>query len=457
MSRQRPHRSLLLALLLSVGACASSGFDRARVADEVEARGSSSGSVGPAPRHDPAIPDGVDLLDGLSADEAVILALWNNPSFHADLAQLSFARADLAEAGALPNPMLTLLFPLGPHQLSSYLLMPLAALAQRPARVQAARRDVERVAHSLVQSGLDLIRDVRVAHFEAVAQEERVQARGELLRLWTASEALAKSRTEAGDISRGELDALRGETLLAADQAARAEQDATAARLRLRVLLGVTDAQLPPTIVLTQPPEPTVEVDTATLIRDALAARPDLRAAELAVEAAGKRLGLERARIFQALLRVDGQLDAQGFRPSLGIHQIELPILNWNPGGRGRAKAELEQALWRYVVVQQRIIAEVETAELQARQAHDSLDRWRGGLFEALESSLAAATERYRGGEDSYVVVLDATRRLQDARLREIDLRLDLARAGALLDRSVGHHHDHAPPPVGDRAGHAQS
>lgn len=446
-----------MAFLLGLGGCASSSYNRAWVADEVEARGSPSATVGPAERHDPAIPDGVDLGDGLSTDEAVSLALWNNPSFHADLAQLSFARADLAEAGALPNPMLTLLLPLGPHQLSGYLLMPLSALAQRPARVRAARRDVERVAHSLVQSGLDLIRDVRVAHFEAVAQEERAQARGELLRLWTEGEALAQSRTEAGDISRGELDALRGETLLAADQAARAEQDAMTARLRLRVLLGVTDGPLLATIELTPPPEPTLEVDTGTLIRDALAARPDLRAAELAVEAAGKRLGLERARIFQALLRVDGQLDAQGFRPSLGIHQIELPILNWNPGGRGRAKAELEQALWRYVVVQQQIVAEVEGAEIQARQAHDSLDRWRGGLFQALESSLAAATERYRGGEDSYIVVLDATRRLQDARLREIDLRLDLARAGAQLDRSVGRRREGTGRPAGDRAGHAQT
>ena len=33
----------------------------------------------------PELPDGVDLTDGLSEDEAVSIAPWNNPTFHADL------------------------------------------------------------------------------------------------------------------------------------------------------------------------------------------------------------------------------------------------------------------------------------------------------------------------------------------------------------------------------------
>ena len=105
----------------------------------------------------------------------------------------------------------------------------------------------------------------------------------------------------------------------------------------------------------------------------ALAARPDLRAAELAVEAAGKRLGLERARIFQGLLRFDGQLDAQGFHPSVGVHQIELPIFNWNPGGRARAKAEMQRALWRYAAVRQQIVAEVATLRAEVADLRGEL------------------------------------------------------------------------------------
>lgn len=439
MPRFVPRRLACLAIaLLALAACARSRYDREWVAAELDAR-TPGARIGPTDRHDPALPSGVNLGDGLAADEAVSIALWNSPAFQADLARLSFARADLADAGALPNPMLTLLFPLGPHQAASgYLLMPLSALVQRPFRVAVARREVERVAHSLVQSGLDLIRDVRVAHAEAVAADARAEARTELVDLWGESVAIARARSDAGDIAGAELDALHGEALIAADQAARAEQDVATARLRLRLLVGLDAAQLPASVPLEPAEASAAEVDTASLVRDALAARPDLRAAELAVEAAGKRMGVERARIFQALLRFDGALDSNGFHPAAGIHQIELPIFNWNPGGRARAKAELEQALWRYAAVRQQIVGEVESAEILARQARESLERWEREVVATLEETVAAATDRYRAGDESYVVVLDATRRLQDARLRAIDLRVDLLRAEAHLDRSVG-------------------
>ncbi|MDC0716213.1 TolC family protein [Nannocystis bainbridge] len=423
------------AVLLVIG-CAQSRFDREWVTGELADRVPGVVVGAPEAGQEPTLPVGVSLADGLDEGEAVSVALWNSPSFQADLAQLAVARADLADAGALPNPMLTMLFPLGPHQLSGYLLVPLAALAQRPARVRAAQRDVERVADSLVQTGLDLIRDVRLAHADAAAAAERGRARVELVGLWTESEKLAQARVDAGDTSRLERDAIRAEALLAADLAARAEHDAALARLRLRQLLGVTSATLPDdTPVIAD--AGALPKDPDGLMREALAARPDLRAAELAVEAAGKRLGLERARIFQGLLRVDGQLDAQGFHPSLGFHQIELPIFNWNQGGRARAKAELQRALWRYAQLRQQIVAEVATAELQARLAHESLTRW-DEQVQTLTRTVAAATSSFRAGSDSYVVVLDANRRLQDARIREIDLRADLRRALAQLDRSVG-------------------
>ncbi|WAS90584.1 TolC family protein [Nannocystis punicea] len=436
-SRSTARRRLAKAaqVLLLTG-CASSRFDREWIADDLAERVPGVAVGAPEPGQEPALPAGVSLTDGLDAGEAVSVALWNSPGFQADLAQLAVARADLADAGALPNPMLTMLFPLGPHQLSGYLLLPLAALAQRPARVRAAQRDVERVAHSLVQTGLDLIRDVRLAHADAAAAAERARARAELVGLWTESEELAQARVDAGDTSRLERDAIRAEALLAADLAARAEHDAALARLRLRQLLGVTSAALPDGTPLVADSTASTS-DPEVLVREALAARPDLRAAELAVEAAGKRLGLERARIFQGLLRVDGQLDAQGFHPSLGFHQIELPIFNWNQGGRARAKAELQRALWRYAQLRQQIVAEVATAELQARQAHESLSRW-DEQVQTLTRTVAAATSSFRAGSDSYVVVLDANRRLQDARLREVDLRADLRRALAQLDRSVG-------------------
>ena len=81
------------------------------------------------------LPEGIALDDGLTEDEAVTIALWNNAQFQADLVQLGFARADLIEAGLLRNPVLSLLFPLGPKQLEATLNLPFEFLWQRPKRV----------------------------------------------------------------------------------------------------------------------------------------------------------------------------------------------------------------------------------------------------------------------------------------------------------------------------------
>ena len=67
------------------------------------------------------------------------------------------------EAGFLRNPIFSLLLPVGPKQLEFTLNWPLEALWQRPRRVAAARLDVERVAQGLVQGGLDVVRDAKLA------------------------------------------------------------------------------------------------------------------------------------------------------------------------------------------------------------------------------------------------------------------------------------------------------
>jgi cobalt-zinc-cadmium efflux system outer membrane protein len=59
--------------------------------------------------------------DDLTQDEAVAVALWNNPDFQVQLANLGFARADLLEAGLLQNSVLSLLLPVGPKQLEATL------------------------------------------------------------------------------------------------------------------------------------------------------------------------------------------------------------------------------------------------------------------------------------------------------------------------------------------------
>src|SRR5690242_12052035 len=93
------------AVLIAVGAaitgCATSPYDRDWVSAELS---QTAGHIGPSEVTTPSLPPGMPADAGLDELTAAAIALWNSAQFQSELAQLGISRADLAEAGALPNP-----------------------------------------------------------------------------------------------------------------------------------------------------------------------------------------------------------------------------------------------------------------------------------------------------------------------------------------------------------------
>src|SRR5262245_21113423 len=123
-----------LILLFALAGCAGNAdkYDRSLVSAGLEER--TGRGLGPGTG---GVPADVTLDDGLTEREAVAVALWNNPAFQEALADLQIQRAELVQAGLLSNPVLSVLFPLGPKQLEFAAKMPLEALWLRPGRVAA--------------------------------------------------------------------------------------------------------------------------------------------------------------------------------------------------------------------------------------------------------------------------------------------------------------------------------
>ena len=108
---------------------------------------------------------------------------------------------------------------------------------------------------------------------------------------------LTEARLRAGDVSGLEASASRIDAQRAEQEAAGLAHEVAAAIDRLRTLLGLEidgpSFELAPSEI-----EERAHPEVRELVKKALAARPDLRAAELAMEAAGKRAGWERSKIF---------------------------------------------------------------------------------------------------------------------------------------------------------------
>jgi len=424
---------LLLAIVsVLCSGCATTGATSADLSTAVRER------TGHAIRQDASapLPPDVRLEDGLSADEAVAIALWNSPALQLTLADLGLARADLVEAGLLRNPVLSLLFPWGPKQFEWTLQFPFDALWQRPRRVAAARLNLESVGQRLVWDALTLVADVRSAFADSVIAERRLALTEESAVLTRRVADLTEARLRAGDISDLESRGARSDAARIDVLRKTTEYDRDLASLTLIGLIGLDPAALP--VKMIAPTELSSCVTNDNLFTEALASRPDVRAAELAIEAAGARAKWEHSRVITliGILDANGQ-GREGAEVGPGLN-VELPFFNRNQGGISRAEAEIERASRRYAAVRAQVVVDVRTAAIRVRQAQAALDAWHNDIVPSLEIEQRQAESAYQAGEAPLFTLLDVGRRLVDGRMRQLDTEAALQKALVNLDRTIG-------------------
>lgn len=386
------------------------------------------------------IPAGVDLEDGLSEDEAVQTALTNNSAFQATLAQLGMAHGDAVQAGLLTNPQFLIYFPTESKEGQYTLYAPIESYFLRPARVKIANREYRRIGDQLVQNGLDLARDVRLAYADLAVASQQAELSREALEIRTSIAALTQTRLAEGDISELESIAATVEQLNAKATAGVQQQAVGIAEARLASLVGLPhlDAPLVP-LPITSTPMP--ELNETQLIAQAMACRPDYQAARWTVAATAQRSRLAR----WLFLRLDGVLDirsgpgAGGSRSSGGL-RLDVPVFNRNQGGIVRADWEVNAALHQRDAIRDQIVADVRTAVRQMRQARENLLILEQDVAPALSEALQIAQQGFADGGTDYLLVLQTTTQYLDARARILDQQAAYARALAELERAVGCH-----------------
>jgi outer membrane protein, heavy metal efflux system len=385
----------------------------------------------------PFIPETVNLADGLSEREAVQLALRNNAAFQELLTDLGLAHADVIQAGLLTNPELLYVFQTAPKPFKYAIDLPVEAIVLRPIRQRAADAEWDRTRERLTQAGLDLVRDTRLAHADWVLARQRVNIANENLKLRERITALTEDRLKAGDATPLEVSTAKIDSLRAKQEATRANNDVPIFEERLRNLtgLGISRPDLTPE-ALDPPAE--INLDVEALVADAVAARPDVLAAEHAIVAADERIRLAKLGWGRLLAIGDATSGENGHEFSPGF-RITIPIFNWNQGAIARAEVDRERFVRQLQTVRERAILDVRQAFAQHAQAAADYQQWTSDIRPAVELAVRRAENTYKEGGASLLLVLETSRRLIDTRAREAQLRADLTKARAELERSVGH------------------
>ena len=368
----------------------------------------------------------------LSLEDALRLATERNPNLAAARDNVEVAAAGRIDAGLRPNPAFTFesgSYPLfesprpsfiGNQEMTLRLDQEIELAGRRRLRTQAAEASV-----STAEAGFDDQRrrldfDVRRAYFAVVLAKADVDVSRAALEEIDRVIGLNRARYEQGEISGGELRRVQVERLKFVDDVFTAQLALKNARSALLALVNAPDLGAefdvtePLNISAAGAGAAPVPLDPASLRTQALASRPDLVAAQRAVQRADTETSLQRA------LRTPNITVGGGYRRDFGSDgvvfgvTVPLPFSNRNQGGIARAEAERRQAA-------NLATATAISVSLDVQQAINAVDVSRARVQYIEGEYLTPARESrdivlaaYRLGTADLIDFLDAQRAFRD-------------------------------------------
>ncbi len=291
------------------------------------------------------------LQDGLTREEAVRLALVNNPGLQASYESLGISQADMVEAGLLRNPTLgaAVGFPnvagSGPR-LEFSLVQEVLDLFMLPARKQIARQQFEADVLRTAHEALAVVTETREAYTAVQAADKLLRYQTQLVAVFSAAAELTRMQHEAGNIPELDLSLARAAWQEARVGLAREELALVESRERLNRLLGLWGEDTEWTVSEPLPEPPAEEPALEHLERLAIERRLDIDAARKDVALMEKAVSLARSSRFLGTVEVgvDAERESDGLRiigPSL---VLELPLFNQRQALIGGLEARERQA-----------------------------------------------------------------------------------------------------------------
>ena len=286
----------------------------------------------------------------LSADDAVQIALLNNPGLQAAFNTLGIAEADLVAAQRLPNPG----FAIGrltrgdEVEWERSLHFNLARLLTMPMRTEIEQRLFEQTRRQLVLNVLRLAADTRKAWVIAVTAHQSAQYQRQAMDAAEAGADLASRMAKVGNWSKLRQAREHAFYADAALAVARAEGARLQARERLVRLMGLDSAdqlKLPDRL----PDLPESLPVLKNIEQQAMDSRLDLQVTKLQVEALAKSLGLTRSTRLINVLEIGAVNNSSNEAPTQRGYEIsfELPLFDWGQSRVVAAESRYRQALER--------------------------------------------------------------------------------------------------------------
>lgn len=381
------------------------------------------------------------LASPLQAEDAIAIALVNNPALQAAFAELDIAQADLAQAGRLRNPGFSFArFRRGEErEIERRIVFDVVGLVTMPWRLEQEQTSF---AAAQMRTARDVVRiadEARRAWVDAVAAGERTRYAEQVNEAAQASAELAGEMLRAGNFSRLTLSREQLFLVEATAQLDRARHAARAARERLSRALGLSGEQIAFRLPdrLPDPPAAPRELRDAEAL--AIANRLDVQAATREAQALARSLGLTRVTGFVNVLHLGYERDTSNLEARRTGYEIELelPLFDWGGARVARAEATYRLALAFASAIAIRARSEVRESHSAYRTAYDIAKRYRDEVVPLRKRIAEENLLRYNGMLISVFALLADAREQALAVMAAIDSTREFWNADANLEMAL--------------------
>lgn len=381
----------------------------------------------------------------LSVESAVAMALRNNREVRSQVEQIAASRADLVQAGLLPNPIvgLTLRFPFDPVSggtfVGAQVVQSFTALWLRDGKVKAADARLNQTVLDVSDKALRLVADVRSTHSRIVFGQRAVSLSDENLATIRRSIESLGARVRGGEGTT--LDVNRAKQQLAKAEADRAVvvRDLAKERRRMLELIGFAGEGAEWSAAATDGAVAGAPIDEGAVIALAGSQRLDVAAARSIVEAQRANLSVEEgSRLKDFGLGADFERSESGEKSIGPVVEIGIPIFDTNQARIARAGSLARAALASYEATVHRAVREARVAWVELDSASRLVAQYRADVLALSERNLTLAESALKAGQADVTVLLEAQRELIDARRALNDLEREEALARVALEQAVG-------------------
>lgn len=396
-------RTAAVLALLTLSACTSFSSDGGfkRVEGETQSRLGANVQV-PRPADSPATTQVRALLaKPLSAENAVQIALLNNPGLKASLAELQIAEADLVQAGRLRNPGFSFArLKRGTEiEFERTFTLDILGLFAIPLKTGIESRRFEQAQLGAAGDVLKLAAETRRAYFSAVAAQESLIYFEQVKIAAETSAELAQRMAQVGNWSK--LQQMREQLFYAesTSQLARAKQNVIAERERLTRLMGLWGSDLDFKLPERLPALPAKAIERSEVEATAVQTRLDVQMAKQEVAGMAQAIGLSQATRFVNVLDLGYQHNTsnEALRQTGYEIDIQIPIFDWGDAKLARAEAAYLQAVNRTAEAAINARSEAREAYQAYRTAFDLAKHYRDEIVPLRKKISDEQLLRYNG------------------------------------------------------------